>query len=448
MRLFRWIMSWWDGSHTSEHQEPLREFIYLDEVSLRSLLSSQTGEMTDTTSKQIAGSHEVEVGSSAAAAVPQVGSSELKSRFQTSNSSSLQTSRKATVQSWFREFYSIPNLRLVEPSSEICNFSDTTELTDSRNTSTIIKSNDLERGKLVEFRIRLAPDPIFHLGTMVSEFTGMAEDYPGMFTANNALETLNEVQPINRILQRLLAGLIPVRAEAIDYSVIDIDGIEYIVHRDSIAGLNLIEKPLVIVGVTEHLAYWKDIRRVLFSEAEFTALCRVSRSGLQPSWTPVKLADLFRDLVPDLVEQMNAAGKSPFLATPAANKAVDADDECLVRALNLYKSEILSEAGKELSADQEFKVDNEIFSQLPLAKTASGQRAAFRAVKEVLTDLVGIQLASPADLELRERCRQLSGLRILPTLNRDAPAADLVPANALDVQEPRLLDVDFVAIYW
>ena len=157
----------------------------------------------------------------------------------------------------------------------------------------MVLKTQLQRGKLVEFRVRLGADPVFHLGTMVSEFTAMAEDYPDMFAAGGGLTTLREVQPINKILQRLLAGLVPIRATAVDHVVAEIEGIEYVVHREVIKGLDLRTRPLEIVGVTEQEAYWKDLRRVLFSDAEFTALARISRPGLHDSWTPVKLADLF-----------------------------------------------------------------------------------------------------------------------------------------------------------
>lgn len=448
MKLFKWMKRRREPSQSRAQREPLREFIYLDEVSLRSLLSSQTGEVIDSTSKQIAGSFDVEVGSSVAAGLPQMGSAELTSRFQTSNSSTLQTSRKATVQSWFRDFYNIPNLRVIEPANEVHKASSAIDLMAISNTSQIVKTSALERGGLVEFRVKLAADPIFHLGTMVSEFTGMSEDYPDMFAENNGLETLKEVQPVNRILQRLLAGLIPVRAEAIDYAVIEIDYVEYVVHRDVIIGLGIDTKPLVIVGVTEHLAYWKDIRRVLFSDAEFTVLCRISRSGLQASWTPVKLAELFRDLVPDLVEQMNEAGRSPFSVAPDKRNSVSTTEVSFVTALHLYKAEVLRETGKDLSGEQEVIVSKEIMKLLPQVVSASGQRAAYATVKLMLADLVGVELKSSKDIELREYSRNSSGLSLLPSLQPEPVKVDLQPPEMLKNLEPRLLDVDFVAIYW
>lgn len=429
-------------------QEPLREFVYLDEVSLRSLLSSQTGEVVDSTSKQTEGAVDTEVGSKITAEVPLVASSEVTSRFQTSNSSTLQTSRKATVQSWFRDFYNIPDLRLIEPVVGVEAIADVDALKASETRSTVVRSSDLERGELVEFRVKLAPDPIFHLGTMVSEFTGMADDYPEMFAENNANETLREIQPINKILQRLLAGLIPVRAESIDYVVAEFDDVEYVVHRDAISGLEIKTKALVVVGVTDHLAYWKDIRRVLFSDAEFTILCRISRSSLQSSWTPVKLADLFRELVPDLVKQMADISQQPFNTGIQKSEVNVGTSTRLIRALYSYRDHILSAAEKTLTDEQERQLREVIIDQLDRAETASEQRNSFSAVAAKLDELLDIELASSKHLELREASREIASLSHFPSFQATSTTQAISPVLAKDTAQPRLLDVEVVAIYW
>ena len=66
--------------------KPLREFVYLDEVSLRSLLSSQTGEVTDVKSEHQENALQAEIGSAIGTNVPLAVKSEITSRFQTSNS--------------------------------------------------------------------------------------------------------------------------------------------------------------------------------------------------------------------------------------------------------------------------------------------------------------------------------------------------------------------------
>lgn len=426
---------------------PLREFVYLDEASLRSLLSSQLGEMTDSTSEESMEVLEAEV-SAALAANPALAKAELSSRFQTSNSSTIQTSRKATVQSWFREFHSLPGLRLIETTKPKAAADDLEVLRSTDDTSLFVGSSSLRRGALVEFRVRLKADPVFHLETMISEFSSMADDYPDMFSGANGLSTLRAVQPINKILQRLLAGLIPIRAEAVDYSVVVIDGVEYVVHDELVQGLDLRLRPLEIVGVTEHLAYWKDIRRVLFSDAEFTLLGRVARDGLDDTWTPVKLADLFRELVPGLVEQINTASLVPF-GTPRLAAPVASAETQLGDALRAYTNALVAESGNNLSETERGMVEARVAVLAKRVSSVSDQRAAFRELKGLLHDLGRVEVSPERDLELRESSRATSGLSLFPVLATSTakpPAA--MPIDAPDRVGARLLDVEVIAVYW
>ncbi|MFN7128645.1 MAG: hypothetical protein ACK4OJ_06225 [Brevundimonas sp.] len=428
---------------------PLREFVYLDEVSLRSLLSSQKGEITDTTSQQLADTVLAEAGGKASVDA-QVAKAELTSRFQTTNSSTLQTSKKATVQSWFRELHGLPGLRLIEAGADPHAAPTVTALLETQDPSVLLPVSRLGRGELVEFRVKLSADPVFHLGTLVSEFSGMADDFPDMFSAKNADETLREMLPINKILQRLLAGLIPVRGLAVDYRVVRVEDVDYVVHEKAVAALGLESRALEVVGVTEHLAYWKDIRRVLFSHAEFTVLSRVARPGLHDSWTPVKLADLFRQLAPDLVEQINAAGRLPFM-TPVipTPTTTDIGEARMVEALRVYASAALEEAGIVLVPETNESLEHLIQSVSDRHGSVSDQRSAFVRIGQWLSETVGVVMTAAEDLKLRDRARIETGLSLFPALaasDQGSSASSSAPVQTHD--EARVLDVEIIAIYW
>lgn len=426
---------------------PLREFIYLDEVSLRSLLSSQKGEVTEGTSQAIMDGAQVEV-TSKVGAPPAVVVAELASRFQTSNSSTLQTSRKASVQSWFREFHAIPNLRLIEPVDGVSAVFDTADLKRVTHPSVLLPASALVRGSLVEFRVRLSADPVFRLGALMSEFSGMADDYPEMFAGHLSPGDFRQTQVVNNVLNRLLAGLIPVRGQVIDYQVVDLDGEEHVVHRNALANLSLATVPLELVGVTEHLAYWKDIRRVLFSEAEFTVLCRVSRTGLHSSWTPVKLTDVFRDVAPDLADQISQAGRTPLVPPQRTVRQADAIERRMADALNLYVS-LRHDAvgGRSLSKVKRSRIDMTIGELCGSVGSATEQRDAFRALERLLIELTGAEVDAEGAIALRDKAREASNLPLFPSLARD-PVAATAPLRQRDVEDARLLDVEVVAIYW
>lgn len=429
-------------------KEDLREFVYLDEVSLRSLLSSLRGDLRDGLSEQTADEIQVEAATNLEATNALVGTAGVSSRFQTTNSSTIQTSRKATVQSWFRDFRTIEGLRLIEVAEAQSPAADLDALLTTTDKSLLAADEDLRRGELVEFRVRLSADPVYRLSTMVTEFTGMADDFPDMFAAGNAHETLKQVQPVNKILERLLAGLIPIRATAVDYSVITVKGNKYVVHDDLIRDLEVKREPLQIVGLTEHLAYWKDLRRVLFSDAEFTLIGRVSRPGLHSSWTPVKLADMFQELVPDLVGQINAAGRIPLSAADPVTTE-NPNSAKLSKALELYVEAFLVATDKTLTESEQSALAREITTLSNRSGSASDQRSAFAMTNGRLQEITGAKVKSKRDLELREQARTASGLPLFPMMSSNALVPTAPPTTtSTAVEVEYLIDTEIIAIYW
>lgn len=432
-------------SHRQISKNPLREFIYLDEVSLQSLLSSKNGEMTSSTSTEVSQRVEAEVQSSASMSATGIGKAEARSRFQTQNSSTLQTAKKATVQSWFRELDEVPNLRKMETVQLVQPFASTGELISCENRSVCMRDDHFLRGDIVEFRVRLAADPIFHLVTIVSEMKAMAEDYPTMMDSNGGLEQFGELDGISRVLQRLLAGLIPVRAQVIDYVVVDIEDHEYIVHVDALKNLEVEHKPLEIGCVTELDAYWKDIRRVLFSDAEFTMLCRVAQNGLKRKWTPVKLADLLGQLAPDLAQQIDDAAAIMFDVT-RRGMPQNEQKSTFAALLEVYSRAHIAEVGESLEENQQTSVELKVIELSATGQSVSEQTAALKEMGEFLNELTDHMIDAQTALKLREYARKATGQEYFepPRSNPLVPPEDIesVPQN------DRFLDVEVVAMYW
>jgi hypothetical protein len=420
----------------------LREFVYLDEVSLRSLLSSQKDGVAEGTSDQTTTSWDMGGGTMTALGSDHLGKVELTSRFQTTNSSTLQTSRKATVQSWFREFHDLKGLRLLSVADVPPKVS---AIADLKNGAGHPEAR-LVRGELMELRVRLAADPVFRLGTLLTEFLGMAEDFPAAFLAVETQDQMRDVGPVNKILHKLLAGLIPIRAEAVHYVIVEHEAERFMVHREIARNLQLEALPLYLVGVTEHQAYWRDIRRVLFSEAEFTVLCRISRDGLHTSWTPVKLADLFGNMVPGLVDQMNAAGY--LTSNPQPHPTSPASDERLVDALRLYKTRLLQLKKKTLTEGQDIELERQLMLIAGADRSPAGQRTAFNLTKRAIQRMAKVRINPEQDLALREAARNASKLQNFPspTTSFSPQSLPSVPMDFEDVA--RLIDVEVVAIYW
>lgn len=451
------IRSWWRDRRRKRRsskavkdlpaRRPLREFVYLDEVSLRSLLVSQADTIPEQVSSAISRAEQAEISSKVSGGSDLVAKGELGSRFQTNNSNTVQTSRKAIVQTLFNELRNdvTPDYALVvslEPPRVLDSLDDIQDIGDP---SVVAPASALSRGSLVEIEVQLDVDPVFKLGMLVSEYASMAEENPGMFD-HSGKTMLQEVAPINRVLQRLLAGLIPIRARATNFSVLDIDGCEFVVRNETVSSLNAPVRPLEVVGVTEHLGYWKDIRRVLFSSARVTMLCRVSRDGLHQTWTPVKLADLFRDAVPDLVDQINLASRTG-LSGLSTGHFERQGHEPFREAVHLYREKLEEAAGVRLSPSGEAALEAALMPWLSSEPTPSVQRSAFAAVRTVMETEGGLtEWDSDSDFAARKEARSGARLDLFPTTvgtSKDSAARHVEP-----VQAARLLDVEVVAIYW
>lgn len=431
-------------------REPLREFVYLDEVSLASLLASQKGELTENITAQSVDESLVEVGTKVGVNAPLLPSAETTSRFQTSNSNSLQTVRKANAQSLFRELHKLQGLRKIQPVRGVPAAGSLSDLLADQYKHVVYKATDLERGDLVEFRVRLSASWIFQMSTMVAEFSDMFDDSPTLFIESVRFSDLYQARNANKIVSRLLAGLVPVDGMVPDYSVIELDGAEYIVSKDVVRELDLHSWPLKIVGVTEHLAYWKDIRRVLFAENEFTILCRISKSGLQRTWNPIKLADIFKEFSPDLANEIERSSRIAMTQTLKGQTQAPVEPGLtqLMLALVKYKDVILGGLKRKVSRKKLDEIEREMANLSVTAASAEAQRAAFAEVKAILEKVVKHDIDAESDFAARQEVRKSVGLALLPSASESPAALGTAEVESFEDDTSRLLDVEVVAIYW
>lgn len=452
------IRSWWrkrrerrrlkNASKATIKDAPLREFVYLDAVSLHSLLVSQKATIPTEVSQAISRAEQAEL-SGTVSADALVAKSESAARYQTSNSNTLQSSRKAVIQTLFKEFRDLPlDFKLASPNDAPASLNDVRSIESADASQGVEPATALVRGTLVEIEVTLAVDPVFKLGSMMTEYSAMADEYPAMFGAQGSLSFLRETEPIMRVLDRFLAGLIPVKAIASNHVVVESEGKEFVAHKKAIEGLDVKYRPLHIVGVTEHLGYWKDIRRVLFSEGQFTMLCRVARSGIQQEWTPVKLADLFSDVAPDFVGQINAI-ESPTVHAGASLAMPLKEQNALGKALLKYKDLILEKSNVPWPRE----LDEDFMALVLEAQTgsmsASEQRRAFERVGDFLVGRLKIDPMNGAeDLAARQRARRHAELELFPSLAINHSSDSSARTEIAVERDERLLDVEIISIYW
>lgn len=415
----------------------LREFVYLDEVSVFSLIASRLGPIATEFTENQRASLKAEVGT--------VGSS---------IEAGSQVLRKSTVQTSFKELYELEMesfaIRPIEHRVILPPVKTIEEAVAMKDIliadGLLVDPEDLSRGTLLEAELQLEASDIFRVSSVLSTILEIIDENPAMF----GVETTNFSQgkAAGRVLDKLLVGLVPVNGVAVDYRVAAVDNKEWIVHRELLSKLTESPKtiPLHVVGVAEQSQFWKDVRRVLFSNARFRVLCRLGQDGLRPSWTPVKLAHILDLVKPGLGDQIDTLG-SVVLASMVSASASDqsADRKKFARdALTRYaillgehfKTAVTSDdlAASGLSSD----ADCGDF------ETVEARRRAFNRVADFLkerfeVDSDPVVLAQYRTAALIEAGLDLTG-KPLP--------ANTATVTTTQTTEKRYLDSEFVAIYW
>lgn len=430
---------------------PLREFVYLDEVSLRSLLASQTGALTTEITNLINRADEAEIAGSVSAGttfMPGV-NAEVSSRYQTTNSQGSQSSRKAIIQSLFKEFRELPSVKLAIEPSLVSEQPESVETLVAKQAGHVVSSVELKRGVLIEIEVELVADPIFRFSTIISELGDMSDEYPEMLGSESTTGLMAQARPINRVLQRMLAGLIPLRARAVNLVVIKVDSAKYVVDRRALEGLEIECYPLYVVGVTEHLSYWRDVRRVLFGGAKFTVLGRVARDGLHDSWVAVKLAEVLAEIAPEFPAAIDAVGKVGY-AVPI-DVAEVRQQAALMHALQLFAAGAAEKTGFAIDDEKAVKYAGMSQSLTGYAATAGGQREAFRVIAAELSKDAAAELTSDEWLELRAKARVDAKLELFRGSSKLSEYSASPPKEGVEAVEENgelLLDTEIIAIYW
>lgn len=461
MNLIRRIKVWWRGLRrrraAGKKKAPLREFVYLDEVSVYSLLASRLGpiatEFTETETATLQGEVSSAVGASSGIAKAEVGS-----RIGSGHTTGTQVVRKSVVQTAFKELYELEEHDLVlrpRMESELPPPpSDWDALpqagVEEPLSAFVLSSETMRRGFLFEAEVELSADPVFQISTVVSSLLELFNESPELF-GPEILEDISTASSVGRVLEKMLVGLVPLRGRVLDYEVLELGGTEWIAHRSLASELSaregIVRRDLFIVGVAEEALFWKDIRRVLFSKSQFRVLCRIGKNGLRESWTPVKLADVLAEVSPDIGAQLDHASSTAIglMQKTGAGKTNDSKrirrmEAALVRygcALAKHHGEIIPY--EELEAEAEEPAAERDFLDI------QSRRHAFAAITKYVDNLLGVTTDPLTAAHLREAA--LIGVGFSLDGKFTAGSTAQLQGGKID-DDARYLDSEIVAIYW
>ena len=432
----------------------LREFVYLDEVSVYSLIASKDGMIATEVTDAQASSLQTELSGSLGVSSGFV-KGEFGSSLHSGETQSTQVLRKAIVQSTFKDLHARVNDRLaVRPAGErevapkIATLADLEAL--RPDSCWVIDPSTLNRGCLVEMSVTLEAEPIFQARTVMSGVLDIIQDDASFFGIED-LGPLAQGAVISRMLDKLLVGLVPLRGCAIDYVVIvDTSGRDLVVHRMVYEQIvdDLDSEPLFLVGVAEQALFWKDIRRVVFSESTYSVLARLGRSSLQSSWTPLKLVDALGRVLPgmdDALQKMNRSIIST-LAQGSVGVASETGSGKQRSVLLSYAGLLADGAGVEVT---EAELEEGGLFEGAAGLDANSSVAQWRAAFDPLTDFIQSRSSSAIDRELASHCRTVARLQGgLGQLVVGESTTDIGVPDSQQGAGERLLDTEIIAIYW
>lgn len=427
----------------------IREFVYLDEVSVFSLLASKDGmiatEVTDSHASTLMAEASTSYGASGG-----VVRGDLSAKAQASDTRTTQVLRKAIVQSTFRDLYQRVRDTLVIAPVPVHDgaptFGDADDLKPDGSGAWVLDPSELRRGRLIELTVELEAEPLFQARTVVSTFLDVFEQDQTLFGIANVSE-LADAAVLSRMIEKLGAGLVPLRARARDYVVVTKgDGTELIVHRDVAVNLGPTVKttPLYLVGVATETLFWKDIRSVVFGRSEFQVLARVLRPDLQRSWTPLKLVDVLARVAPQFHEALDTMNNTVLDAMAQGATAKDGSAQARL-ALSEYADLIADALGVELDpGDATLPALLEPPDGLQQRSSVKEWRAAMAPIADHVSALAGTSVDPQMAAKLRVLAQMKHGLS--PIEKGVGPEVDGTSGAARG--KDRLLDTEIIAIYW
>ena len=449
---------------------PLREFVYLDEVSVYSLVASRTGPIAtdyrDTTSTLLRSELEGTIGGNVG-----VAKSEVSSTIESSQTTEMQVVRKAVIQSTFRQLYQQERDSLALKVTDIGNAPSSVHDLDELRAAIgsrsecdgwIIDPSELKRGQMVEVEVELHADKLFGLTTAVAAVVEMVQGNSELSTSIGP-DDVRQVTEINRLLQRLLVGLVPLRGRAVHYRSVVVDGKEWLVHQSLVTQMaepDVRVDPVFLVGVAERHLFWKDLRRILFSRSRYLVLARLGKDGVQADWSPVKSLGVLEEAIPGLAKPIAEAIQAmPTMITTADRDEADMPVEAgrMLTTLIRYGGAIAAHHGHEYATVGE---DLVVSGAIDVARLGSleqfdERRRAFAAVAAHVVDRFQIELEPEWAAQLRQQLQTEAGVWP-PTESRTTFIAEPNPAllegaataPSSFAEVPRYLDAEIVGVYW
>lgn len=404
----------------------LREFVYLDESSVISLIASTTGGVTEQKStvkrRQISGS----IG----------GLGNGGGALSATKEKSTEAVRRYVIQSNFKELYEMRADELVisdeyEPTKSVPRRA-WERVVPQGGDESVKEDIELKRGDLSEINVNLGSHEIYEYYTAIESIGGMFESAPeeAVQKIDSTDFSMEQLEAFSELFEHLLADLVPIVGEASNYGVVEGGEGAQIVRKDDPKYDDVDD--LNIVGFVNSEKFWTEETRFLFEKDEYTVFCRMDSDEITQEWMPIKLVSVVNSIIPDLGESVHEIPN----AFDDQDSAVDVD-----------RSEVSLRPRLESFLES---VEEETDIDIDSAGKEEVVQATLDAEGRTTTRIEGIEVAiERLEEELTEREYQYN----LPDPDRESLLDEMLKADFDEVSQSSTgkewyLEVSFTAIYW
>lgn len=457
---------WRRRRQAQEWKHKRREFVYLDETSVISLVAARHGAVPESFKDTVSTTNSSDVGTSLTVpSTPAGPGTGMSTRSASSRTTSQEVVRRAVAQGTFRSLrIGDTDLRIsVEDQPDrpkpaaVANAAELARhLPKLEKQHRAVRSQDLLRGDVIEVQVELSPEWSYQLTTAVSSMIDLVDGRAGILGIEES--ALGEGQGVLEVLSRLLVDLVPLQSRVTSHRLVMVDEVAWIVDASMIASgseLDLAASEIHLAGVTELPLYWKDVRRVLFAGAVYSVYARLSSPGVQASWSPVKLADVFDRFLPGIGDQIR---ELPYLFEKGKSVAEQVDAPVVSEVFRDYG---LVPFGRDLAqlTARKFSADLlwEVATDAAKSVATAGELQDVGIVRSAFEKVVAAVKAFPSLTDVSEPPRiERDLVRALRETHQSV--ARLTLHNQLDLTaEPKhedenvstnYLEAEIVAIYW
>lgn len=428
-----------------------REFVYLDEVSVISLVAARDGSIAESIKHTLTSSSEAESKSTLGLDLKglKLGS---ESRVRAAETSAKEVVRKAVIQSTFRDLRTGGDgndIHLVRDGKRTLRTIGTQSIGTiaelKRAKKKLVKGGQLlsvaemSRGDVLELEIKIEADKTYRFVSAISSIVEIVKDREELFEIDKS--TYDQIVSITEVIDRLLVGLVPIRGRSTRFGVIEIDGVEHLVDQTLLReGSDLQQSlhPLEVVGVTDFTSYSKDLRRVLFNDATYTAYMRVETPSLCDTWNPIKLSGVLRTLSVD-IDTLIKDLPDRFELPPASQISSPRQE--------IDATSILAAFGENLAAELGLLIDRTRLEEAATNAAVTDILASVESRRHAF-DLVVDAIDPDANRETVRRLREDAMTMAYASASGQVPDRQLNPSMSSTEKVGRKIEVEFVAIYW